>query len=48
MDALPYGTLAAIVGLVGGMLLGLAGRMGHWKQLFTAMTKFDCACGALH
>jgi len=33
MDALPYGTLAAIVGLVGGMLLGLAGRMGHFCSL---------------
>ncbi len=33
MDAIPYGALAALVGLVGGVLLGLAGRMGNFCSL---------------
>ncbi len=33
MDLLPYGAQAALVGLFGGIILGLAGRMGHFCSL---------------
>jgi len=33
MDALPYGLLAALVGLAGGMMLGLAARLGEFCTL---------------
>ncbi|MCF6315590.1 MAG: YeeE/YedE family protein [Marinosulfonomonas sp.] len=33
MDMLPFGALAALVGLFGGIILGLAGRMGHFCSL---------------
>lgn len=33
METLPYGVLAAIVGLIGGMVLGLAARLGDFCTL---------------
>lgn len=33
MESLPFGALAALVGLFGGIILGLAGRMGHFCSL---------------
>jgi uncharacterized membrane protein YedE/YeeE len=33
MDAIPYGVLAALVGLAGGMVLGLAARLGDFCTL---------------
>ncbi|MCC0075256.1 MAG: YeeE/YedE family protein [Rhodobacter sp.] len=33
MDSIPYGVLAALVGLVGGVVLGLAARLGNFCTL---------------
>lgn len=33
MDAIPYGAMAAIIGLVGGVVLGLAARLGDFCTL---------------
>jgi len=33
MDSLPYGTSAALLGLLGGIVLGLAGRLAHFCTL---------------
>lgn len=33
MESLPFGALAALVGFFGGIILGLAGRLGHFCSL---------------
>ena len=38
MDALPYGALAALVGLIGGVVLGLSARLGDFCTLIYLMT----------